>query len=167
MKRFLLRGVWSVLFLCVVAPLMAQSAEDIAGEYIENTFTDFGYYSTTDPVTIDFPEEDSITITNIQGYNTTIGGRVDWESRTVTFQPQRFITTTIANILPDGTEVEEEIELTFSSDSVPTPVVGTIAPSGVLTLGAWRCVTFFDDETGGYWDYPTNLNMPTTDNNGR
>ncbi len=159
MKHYLLKGIWALLVLCVAVPAVAQSADELMGEYIENTYTEMGYYSTTDPVTINFPQEDSITITNIQGYKSTIGGRVDWNARTITFLPQKFTTAVVTTMLEDGTEVQESYDLIFSSDSVPTPVVGTISPNGIITLDEWKCVALFSDESGEYWDYPTNLNM--------
>jgi len=141
------------------------SPEEVAGRFLERSWVDYvGHYSAGDSVEVSFPTADSITIYNLQGYHTTVGGRVDWSTRSVVFQPQYFMSIINMEEDADGNWVEIPYDLTFSGDTASyKPVVGMITETGELVLDRWVCLVYFgEDELGEIWDYPINLCMEFT-----
>lgn len=141
------------------------SPESVAGKFIERSWVDYvGHYSAGDSVIVGFPAADSITIHNLQGYRTTVGGHVDWSTGIVVFQPQYFMSITDMEEDADGNLVETSYEVTFSGDTASyAPVYGMIAENGELILDRWVGLIYFgEDDLGEIWDYPVNLCMEFT-----
>ena len=127
-----------------------------ASTLIERSVSTMGYYSCNDGVEVAFPGDNVITITNLQGYGTTLTGTVDWEHGTVEFPTQLLTTATTLDMDDQGNETLVDVEVMFSGDSIPSPVTGTVTPEGVVTLNAWIGETFFPDWG---WDWTYNLDM--------
>jgi hypothetical protein len=127
----------------VAAP--ALTLADIAGTYSEHTT---GYWSGAvdyeDEVTIEIADEATNTIT-VKGFSTSkedLTGVVDLAAKTITFAAnQPFYTW-----------------YTFSAEtSIDTPVVGTIADDGTITISGWAPWYNYNGT-----DYPYASNMVST-----
>ena len=135
---------------------------DYTGSFLERSYSQMEYYACQDSVSIWFGHNgDSIYISNLQGYGTTVRGFCNWRTGELTFRHQVFLPgITMDNYDDDGNWLSADtVDLMFSADSIPTTVTGRLLSDGTIQLDQWLCESYFEGEG---WDWTYELYMKGT-----
>lgn len=144
--------------------ISASDATKLVGSYLEASYHNMEYYACQDSIEISFPDENTIAITNLQGYGTTVTGTVNWSTGALNFPHQVFLHTIMWDYNPTTGEydIPVETDMYFDPDSanVRSGVRGQIYEDGTIELGKWLAETYFPEDN--CWDWVTDFDMKNT-----